>query len=355
MEKSRKSSLHSSLARNLTSATRGAALFGVASFLFFISQETAATEKFARPPGPPKTQDAGAPSAEAPDRQSSQLENYRDLIQKAQNLTLQRDRLQASQILVRALRREPKGSTGYKELVRALEELTTVFYTNKAQSAYSAGESLMIAKPKEAIEPLQEALRLEEGNVSALRALARTFLILEDCSRAEAQVGAAEALNPPSPEVKLLRLQVSSCFGRHELLSVQLAEAELAQEHIQLSTRGIMIRELIRRGDLRKAKGVLSTWESRSPDYPELHRWKWRVMQKAGSGSLAPAVRYVQLCQNLSLRKRKSYILDVELCKEKEAADEFLRQNRARPSEDIEGLSDVTKPDATKPDATKQK
>jgi hypothetical protein len=110
-------------------------------------------------------------------KSSAGLETYRDLIQKAQNLTLQRDRLQTSQILLRGLQRETKGSVAYRELARALNELTTVFYTEKAQTYFVSGESLMMAHPHDATAPLQEALKLEEGNVAVLRALARAHLM----------------------------------------------------------------------------------------------------------------------------------------------------------------------------------
>jgi hypothetical protein len=81
----------------------------------------------------------------------------------------------------------------------------------------------------------------------------------------------------------------------------------------------------------------LQTWESQAPSYPELHYWKWQYGQLAGVPDRASAIKYLQLCQNLTPRKRKSYNLDVDLCKGKEAVDAFLKESGFVPSSPTEG------------------
>ena len=125
--------------------------------------------------------------AQAADKSEAQLETYKDLIQKAQNLTLQRDRLQTSQLLVRGIKREARASQAAKELMKALDELTTVFYTEKAQTAFVAGDSIIENKPKEAIEHFLTAQRLEDGNLATLRSLTRAYLILGEIRSASAR------------------------------------------------------------------------------------------------------------------------------------------------------------------------
>lgn len=262
---------------------------------------------------------------------ANQLETYKDLIAKAQNLTLQRDRLQASQILLRAIARETKNSVGYKELTKALQELTTVFYTERAQSAFIAGEANLPLKPKEALDSFQESLRLEDGNVTVLKAIARQHLIVGDCEKADASVKQAETLDPYSPEVFLLRLQTWDCSKATSFLEEKLFTSDSQLVGVEPFVRGLQIKDLIRRKDLKKAKTTLDKWAAGSKDYPEVAYWTFELSK---TGAIAPskgvdksaANRYLQLCQNLTARKRKTYNLDVDLCKAKESVETYLKE-----------------------------
>lgn len=273
---------------------------------------------------------SGAP-AKKPEAAVSQTETFKNLIEKAQNLSLQRDRLQASQILVRALAREPKTSAGFKDGSRALDELMTAFYTERAQSVFAAAEANLPLKTKEAIDGFTEALRLEDGNVTILKALARTHLTQGDCDRAEPFIKSAEVLDPYAPELLLLRLQVLDC-SKSSLISAKLAPLDPLLLPLEKWTKAIQIREAIKNEDLKKAKTITDEWIKIAPDYPEGHYWKWSL---SGDGTKddpksdrASAQRYVQICQNLTPRKRKSYNLDVDLCKGRQAVDAFLKETQ---------------------------
>jgi hypothetical protein len=267
---------------------------------------------------------AAKKSAEA----SSQTETYQNLIEKAQNLSLQKDRLQASQILIRGIAHESKVSTAYKELTRTLDELMTTFYTERAQSAFVSAESNVALKPKDAIEGFTEALHLEDGNVTILKALARTHLILSDCDKADGFVKSAEALDPYAPEVLLLRLQVLDCSKSTTILSEKLFPIEPALAGQENFIHGLQIKDLLRRTETKRAKALQAQWESASPDYPEVYYWKWMISKEgeSSSGDHSAAQKYVQLCQNLTPRKRKSYNLDVDLCKGKDDVAVFLKE-----------------------------
>lgn len=260
-----------------------------------------------------------------PRKQSGQLETYRDLIMKAQNLTLQRDRLQTSQVLLRALRREIKGGTPYKELARTLDDLSSVFYTEKAQMLHAAGESLPPEKNKEALERFQQALRIEEGNVAVLKSLSRAHLVAGECDRAETYQKAAEALNPISPEVKLLRLQVWDCQKNTERLSEALKVKDADMAPVESAMKGLLVGEFLRSKDFKKARVFLGAWETQAPENPEVHYWKWELARAMGMSDQASALKYIRLCQSLSPRRRRVYALDVHLCRGKEAVEAFLQ------------------------------
>lgn len=278
----------------------------------------------------------GAPKAKATPTPSAAVEkseeNYRDLVQKAQNLTLQQDRLQTSQVLIRGIQRESRGSPAYRELVRALGELSTVFYSGKTQDLFATAESLVESKPKEAVDSYLEALKLEDRNVAILKALARVYLRLDECEKADARVKSAEEMDPYSPEIRLLRLQVYACQKNFDQLAAHLSGKDSDSEIVEKSARGLLLLDAVHRKDSKRAKTLVAAWESQAPDYPELYYWKWELAQESGSTDRVAAAKYEQLCQNLTPRKRKAFSLDVDLCKKKDTVSSFLREKESLPS-----------------------
>ena len=233
---------------------------------------------FGAPAATSAVQPAGKPVVpKATPPSKSGFENHQDLILKAQNLTLQRDRLQTSQILIRGIQRETRGSPAYKDLTKALSDLTTVFYTEKAQSVFSVGEANVESKPKDAVESFQEALRIEDGNVTILKALARVQLSLGDCEKADATLRSAEALDPYSAEVKLLNLQSLACAKSFDALLLKVEAPDIDFENAEVFVKnlrtGLQVQSLLNlpkpKQDLKKVKTVLTTLETQMPDTPK--------------------------------------------------------------------------------------
>jgi hypothetical protein len=262
-------------------------------------------------------------------------ENYQDLINKAQNLTLQQDRLQASQVLIRGIQRENRSSVAYKELVRTLSELTSVFYLEKTQGLFATGDSLLETKPREALDYFLEALKSEEKNALILKSIARLHLRVDECEKADLRVKGAEEIDPFSPEIKLLRLQVLACQKNPEQMGIRLIPADL--EGVEKFAYGLQMLDFVNRKELKRAKSLLATWETRSIDYPEVHYWKWQLSKQAGTVDRVAAAKYIQMCLNLTPRKRKTFGLDVDLCKRRGAAEAFLREKETSPTSITDG------------------
>ena len=132
-------------------------------------------------------------------------------------------------------------------------------------------------------------------------------------------------MSPFAAEVKLLRLQSLDCSSQVEQLSSQLAlnEADLAP--VDKFVKGLQVKDAQRRKDAKRAKMLLTAWEQSSPDYPEVFYWKYKLSADSGPLDRAAANKYVQLCKNLSLRKKKSFNLDVDLCKNSDKVDEEIK------------------------------
>ncbi len=256
---------------------------------------------------------------------ANQKENYKDLISKAQNLSLQRDRLQACQILTRAIEKEKMGSESYQEMKDSLEALGTLFYTDQAQAIFAQGESLAEKKPKEAIEKYHEALKIEDGNVAILRALARAQLRNDDCRGAEATIKAAESYDSLSGEHYLLRLQKHQCRKDEADLIETLDEKNVDIAGVDRFLNVFSIGKSYIKKDFKKAKQLLSSWETQNPDYPEIYFWKWQISNAQGVPDKFSAQKYLQLCKGLTPRKRKLFNLDVDLCKNIDVVEAKLK------------------------------
>ena len=111
-------------------------------------------------------------------------ETYKDIIEKAYNLSLQKDRTQATAILLAALKRESKKTTAQKEISNALEQIAKIFLSDKAQQLYELGLSLKNTDPQMALGKLQEASRLEPDNLSIEIAMDRISIGSGDCDTA---------------------------------------------------------------------------------------------------------------------------------------------------------------------------
>lgn len=253
------------------------------------------------------------------------VESYRDLITKARNLILQRDRAQASQVLQLALKRETRGSGPHRELVRTLDELMGMFLTEKGQHLFSLADAAVETKPREAIESYQAALRAEDGNTAVLVALARAYLLVGECDRADPMVKQAERVHPFSVEIRLLRLQVAECRNHPEQTAELLALTDVDLAPVETFVRGLQIKDVLRRNEVKKARTLLQSWEQAHPDYPEVFYWKWKMSMDQPDADRAAALKYVLLCQNLTPRKKKSFMLDLDLCKGKEKVESYLK------------------------------
>lgn len=256
---------------------------------------------------------------------ANQKESYKDLISKSQNLSLQHDRLQACQILIRAMQKENKNSSAYRELATSLDELSSVFYTDQAQSTFAQGEALVELKPKDAIDKFQEALKLEEGNMAIVKSLTRAQLRIDDCRSADTNIKSAENFDPVSAEYHLLKLQAFQCHRDFEALNEELAKKDVEYDGAEKFMKVFSVDESFQKKDFKKAKQQLANWETQAPDYPEVYYWKWQISNAQGIPDRSSGQKYIQLCKAMTARKRKSFNLDVDLCKYTEDVETKLK------------------------------
>jgi tetratricopeptide (TPR) repeat protein len=247
---------------------------------------------------------------------SKNKENYKDIIQKAQNLTLQQDRLQATQVLVRVIESESYNKKATDELKKTLNEISTMFYTEKSQKSFEYGKSLLRESPQEASEKFTETLKAEPDNVSVLLWMARLSLFLGKCEDANISVTKAQAINPFYPQVELAELQAKACIQNVEALNKAVSEHKNLEQIYPLYYQMVMVQKFFTQKQYSEAISHLEKAKLIDKEFPEIYFWESQVLEKQELTFKEPASRYVRSCKTIEKSDYLKYELEPRLCQE---------------------------------------
>lgn len=268
----------------------GAALKGVALFLF------------------------GAIALAAPaDLKSKKSETSKDIIEKAYNLSLQKDRSQAINILVSAIKQENFHTGNTSEMLKALQQVSYLFYSDRAQQNYELALSSRRADPAQAQQKLIEALRVENDNLSLFNEMQRIILIRGDCSAALENITKERLQDPFDENLILLQAQANACLNKWDAY-VKTRDLIDYRKSPQLKfwlSLEIEYQLSLKNGS--KAKELQANLAKLDPKYPEANYWNWRVLTGPEKSEIGQ--KYVKECKNLSAVLYRLYMTDVNLCR----------------------------------------
>ncbi len=251
-------------------------------------------------------------------------ESYRDLIAKAEQLTLQHDRVQVSRILSGGLAQEAKGSFAYREIQKKLNELTSVFYSEQGQALFTLGETMAELRPKEAIEKFTEAQKFEQGNTTIARSMILIELKLDECDRAEASLEQLRESNELLAEIKVLAGQVMICKKEFGEISKLLTSQGGIPDETSRAAKSIVARAMWMNADMKGLKSLLTSSDQGNWS-AEYYFWKWMYQTTIDVSDIMLGQKYVQECDNMSARRRKELELDISLCSAKKRVQDFLK------------------------------
>lgn len=256
-------------------------------------------------------------------------ETQKDIIEKAFNLSLQKDRAQAMNILIAAIKQESARNVDTLELKKALEQISYVFYTERAQQTYELALSLKQTDAPQAQQKISEALRLEPDNRSLFIEMLRLLIAKGDCPSAVESATKERMRDSYDENLVLLQAQALACVGNWE-------GYVKAKEGLEIKKSGLykfwLILELEHNFALKnsnKAKENLAALLKVDPKYPELHYWRWRAA--TGKEKELFAQRYLKECTNISSGVYRQYMTDVSLCR-KVSEVEATRKNANNPT-----------------------
>lgn len=247
----------------------------------------------------------------------ARAETYQDLIEKAFQLSIQKDRLQAISVLVGSARKEyPRGNLP-KDLIQALYEVSTVFYTDKGQQLFELGLSLKQMDPALAQAKLNEALRAEPEHLLILIELVRLQVALNDCDSALKQVQKIREKNPYFEDSRLAFAQAALCAGK---LSEFLSERKQQDDKRRSKDVFWLILDVehgFKTGAFDRGLEIAQQLQKLDMQFPELYYWNWKLFKekKLASQSLEAGQKYLAVCKSLTPKALRSYGAEPRVCR----------------------------------------
>ncbi len=260
-------------------------------------------------------------------KNASSGETYQDIIEKAYNLSLQKDRTQAITLLLGALKKESKKSTAQKELTAALDQVSKVFYSDKAQQLYELALSLKGSDPSLALSKLQEAARLEPENTSIEIAIARLALASGDCAASAGRLLKQKDLVPAIEELRLVAAQTALCQGKFPDYLTHRNTQDSKNTELNAFWQSAELEYLYRTAAFAKVQEGAQTLQKQDSSFPESTYWQWKAEQELKLKSDKTAQKYLNQCKTLNSRQQRVYLPEPMLCRRTTEVETFLKKN----------------------------
>jgi len=256
----------------------------------------------------------------------AKTETYKDVMEKAFNLSLQRDRTQAVSILLGALKRESKKGRTPKELQTALSQVSHIFYSEKAQQSYELALSFQPTDGAMALSKLQEAARLEPENLSIELSAARVQMMMGDCGAAQKGIIKYKEQAQYLEEVQLALAQAAVCIGQFEnYLSAK--PKDVKKSPFQIFWLSLDTEYQYKVGAFAKAKEQSLQMQALDSSFIEASYWEWKALQELKISGEKSAQKYLTQCKSLSIRLQRQYQAEPNLCRRTAEVETFLKKN----------------------------
>lgn len=260
---------------------------------------------------------AQAPTTPKTEKISSKSkESYKDIIQKAQSLTLQQDRLQASQVLVRVIKSEGYNKKAQEELKKTLNDISTLFYTEKTQRIFEYAKSLLRESPQESTEKFKEAVKAEPDNILVLLWVARLSMVSGKCDEANTSIIKALEINPFYAPLQLADLQVKACLQAIDPLNKSVAEYKPLETQYPLYFNMILVQKFFTQKQYPEATYHIEKAKQIDKEFPEIYYWESQILEKQELPFKEAASRYIRTCKTISKADYFKYELEPRLCNE---------------------------------------
>lgn len=228
------------------------------------------------------------------------------LIEKAQNLLLQKDRNQALLLLQNSLKSDPKNQA----IKDALTDVFAIYLTNQGVQGYELGLS-QLQKGSDVAAALSP-YSLTEGDLKDyVLLLARYYLRKDDLKSAQTTVEKVIPTLDLFEEGQLLLAQIN--FLKNPLAPLEAWEKKKRTLKIFWAT--LSLEQALRAGESAEVDRLLKLIRTEDSLYPELYFYDWLIaMKKNETTNQQELQKYVSVCKTLSASQWRKYILNPALC-----------------------------------------
>ncbi len=247
-------------------------------------------------------------------RASTETESYNDIIEKAQNLILQKDRQQAVNVLLAGLKQEHKNKIATSELKKKLEELGSLFLSDKAQQSYEISLSFKRKDVSQALAKINDALRIEPDNVQILTESARLLMVKGDCNGALDQILKTYKKNIYDEHILLTMGQVQICLGAMDQYFSIRSQEDPKKVSENSDWIALELQRTLFEKDKLKAKELFQRLQKKDSKNPQIYYWQWKLSKLEGNEDAALVEKYKLVCNNVSARVFRTYQRDPYFC-----------------------------------------
>lgn len=245
---------------------------------------------------------------------TAKSETYKDIIEKAYNLSLQKDRQQALNILANAIKKESR-TPAVGELKKAVSDIAHVFFSDKAQQLYETSVSMRKTDPAQALVKMNEALRIEPDNFEIMNEAARLMIAKGDCAAAADLVLKELKIISFDEELNLTLAQAYACQNKWTDYQIIFEAYGPKKSSLAKYWFPLEIERFLSLKNTAKAQESLGSLRKLDPKYPEIPYWQWRIDQALQKKNRDEALKYVMSCKNISANQYRQYMIDPALCR----------------------------------------
>lgn len=246
--------------------------------------------------------------------EKNKSETYKDIIEKAQNLILQKNRAQALDILKNAAQRE-QNLNAVKELKKTAIEIANIFMTEKTHQLYENALSLRFTNISDAMNRVNEALKVEPNNMMLMTELGRLMIAKKDCKAAESNAFAMSELIPFYEKVDLSLAQAYLCSSNWENYKKVVSPLNLKKSEDRYAWEILEFHHALQTNQLLLAQQSLKSLSEIYPDYPEVPYLRWKMSVARQKPDNEQGQKYLHTCKNITMGLYRKYISDSTLCR----------------------------------------
>lgn len=255
---------------------------------------------------------------------AAKSETFKDIIEKAYNLSLQRDRQQALTILSNAIHRESR-SQAVMELKKTVAEIAHVFFSDKAQQLFEAGVALRKIDLNQAQDKISEAMRIEPDNFVITNELARVLIAKGDCRGAQEIAQKNLSLVSYDEESKLSLAQAYVCQGKWPEYQKVADPALIKKSPLQRFWYVLEVERHLAGKSLTKAQEAMVSLKKIDEKHPERSYWAWKIARSQKKENIEEAQKYLMTCKNISVNQYRQYMIDPMLCRHLSEVEQELK------------------------------